>query len=453
MPPVNRSPVRHAARKAADNPAEPPKAAAKTVAKASASVLREPESVYLGRQPIIGRNGALHAYELLFRDSPDNRARIFDDVQATAHVVARTVGEIGLSAVLGDHRGYVNMNRELLFDDIVHIMPPERFVLEILETVTFDARLFKRCGQLRAAGFQFALDDVVALTEPLYEALPYVDYVKVDFLATESAHLPELAATLKQHGKTLIAEKIETHQDFDAARELGFELFQGYFFARPQVLVTRRSNPSRTALLRLLGVLSGEPRIDELEAELKLNPNVVVQLLRLANSSAFQLIRPVSSLREAIAATGTRQISRWTQLLLYADGRHLPWRSDPLVQLVGTRARFMELAARVMRPLSEKFADAAFMTGIFSLVHVVVDLPPAEIMDLLKLSKEIGAAIVDGQGPLGTLLRLSQAAERGDAPELDSSIGSNAEFKVLTPAVLADLQFQAATWFGAHRVE
>jgi EAL and modified HD-GYP domain-containing signal transduction protein len=113
----------------------------------------------------------------------------------------------------------------------------------------------------------------------------------------------------------------------------------------------------------------------------------------------------------------------------------------------------MELAARVMRPLSEKFADAAFMTGIFSLVHVVVDLPPAEIMDLLKLSKEIGAAIVDGQGPLGTLLRLSQAAERGDAPELDSSIGSNAEFKVLTPAVLADLQFQAATWFGAHRVE
>jgi EAL and modified HD-GYP domain-containing signal transduction protein len=180
---------------------------------------------------------------------------------------------------------------------------------------------------------------------------------------------------------------------------------------------------------------------------------VVVQLLRLANSSAFKLSRPVSSLREAIAATGTRQISRWTQLLLYADGRHLPWRSDPLVQLVGTRARFMELAARVMWPSSEEFADAAFMTGIFSLVHVVVDLPPAEIMDLLKLSKEMGAAIVDGQGPLGALLRLSQATERGDAPELDSSIGSSVDFKVLTPAVLAELQFEAATWFGAHRVE
>ncbi len=419
----------------------------------SDTVLREAESVYLGRQPIIDRTGALHAYELLFRDSPDNRARIFDDVQATAHVVARTVGEIGLTAVLGDHCGFVNMNRDLLFDDIVHIMPPDRFVLEILETVTFDAKLFKRCEQLRAVGFQFALDDVVALTEPLYEALPYVDYVKVDFLAADRAHIPELAATLKRHGKMLIAEKIETHQDFNEARKLGFDLFQGYFFARPQVLVTRRSNPSRTALLRLLGVLSGEPGIAELEAELKLNPNVVVQLLRLANSSAFKLARPVSTLREAIAATGTRQISRWTQLLLYADGRHLPWRSDPLVQLVGTRARFMELAARVLQPSNEEFADAAFMTGIFSLVHVVVDLPPAEIMDLLKLSKEICSAIVDGSGPLGAILRISQAAERGDAPELDSSIGANAQFDVLTPAVLAELQFEAATWFGAHRME
>jgi c-di-GMP-related signal transduction protein len=416
-------------------------------------VPREPEIVYLGRQPIIDRHGALYAYELLFRDSPDNRARIFDDVQATAHVVARTVGEIGLSSVLGEYRGFVNMNRDLLFDDIMLIMPPERFVLEILETVTFDATLFKRCAQLRAAGFLLALDDVVKLNEPLFEALPYVDYVKVDFLAADRAHLPQLAATIKRHGKTLIAEKIETHKDFDEARRLGFDLFQGYFFARPQVLATRRSNPGRTSLLRLLSVLSREPGIGELEDELKLNPNVVVQLLRLANSSAFNLNRPVSSLREAIAATGTRQISRWTQLLLYADGRRLPWRSDPLVQLVGTRARFMELAARAMRPQDEVFADAAFMTGIFSLVHVVVDMPPVEILDMLKLSAAINDAIVDGHGPLGALLRISQAAERGDAMEIDSSVGLSDESGVLTPAVLAGLQVEAAEWFGAHRLE
>jgi EAL and modified HD-GYP domain-containing signal transduction protein len=219
------------------------------------------------------------------------------------------------------------------------------------------------------------------------------------------------------------------------------------------VLTTRRSNPSRSALLRLLSVLSGEPGIIQLETELKRNPNVVVQLLRLANSSAFALGRQVSSLREAIVATGTRQISRWTQLLLYADGRSLPWRSDPLLQLVGTRARFMELAARAMRPSDDFFADAAFMTGIFSLVHVVVDMPPAEVLELLHLSDEIRGAIVDGEGPLGALLRISQAAEQGDAPEVDQGIGSTEESVVLTPALLAALQVEAATWFGAHQAE
>jgi EAL and modified HD-GYP domain-containing signal transduction protein len=419
---------------------------------AEPGVAREPESVYLGRQPILDRAGALHAYELLFRDSPENRARIHDDVQATAHVVARTVGEIGLSAVLGDYRGYVNMNRALLFDDIVHIMPPGRFVLELLETITFDAALFRRCTQLREAGFQFALDDVVALDDQILSALPYVDKVKVDFLGVEEGRLPELARVLKRHGKALVAEKIETHEDFVRARDLGFDYFQGYFFARPQVLATRRPSASRAALLSLLTLLADEPAMGRLELELKRNPEIVVQLLRVANSSAFGLSRQVSSLREAVAAIGTRQIARWTQLLLYADGRGLPWRSDPLVQLVGTRARVMELAARELRPSDEAFADAAFLTGIFSLVHVVLDMPPAEVLDQLKVSESIRAAIIDGEGALGMLLKISQAADRGDSPEVDASI-SDPAFAHLTPALLAKLQVEAATWFAAHRLE
>jgi EAL and modified HD-GYP domain-containing signal transduction protein len=218
------------------------------------------------------------------------------------------------------------------------------------------------------------------------------------------------------------------------------------------VLATRRPSASRVALMRLLSLLADDPAMRSLEAELKRNPEVVVQLLRVANSSAFGLSRHVSSLRDAIAAIGTRQITRWTQLLLYADGRGLPWRSDPLVQLVGTRARFMELAARVLRPSDDSFADSAFMTGIFSLVHVVLDMPAAEALTRLSLSEAIREAIVDGRGPLGVLLRISQAADRGDIPEVDASL-ADAAFARLTPAVLAKLQVDAATWFAAHRLE
>jgi EAL and modified HD-GYP domain-containing signal transduction protein len=412
--------------------------------------------VYLGRQPILDRNGALNAYELLFRSGAHNYAQVSDDAQATAQVVARTIGGIGVSAVLGHYRGYVNIGPDLLYDDIVHLMSPDRFVLEILETVTFDARVLRRLGELRRAGFQVALDDVSELSEALLGVLPHTDIVKIDFLLTPRPELPALAATVLEAGKTLIAEKVETREDFALARELGFHLFQGYFFARPQVLAAPRNRSSRPALLRLLALLARDAGIFELEAELKRNPNVVVQLLRLVNSSAFGLGRNIASLREAIIATGTRQIARWAQLLLYADGGDLPWRSDPLVQLAGTRSRFMELAARWMRPSDEEFADAAFMTGIFSLVHVVLGTTPAATLDRLGLAPLIRDAIVEHGGALGTLLRIAQAAdggaeEGGDAASIAAAAADGAAgFAALTPSVLAELNLSAAAWFGAH---
>ncbi|MGF6242730.1 c-di-GMP-related signal transduction protein [Paraburkholderia sp. GAS38] len=416
-----------------------------------AQVAAEAPFVYLGRQPILDRSGALNAYELLFRAGAHNYAEVSDDAQATAQVVARTIGGIGVSAVLGHHRGYVNIGRDLLFDDIVHLMSPERFVLEILETVSFDAQLVRRLGELRRAGFQVALDDVSELTEGLRSVLPHTDIVKIDFLVTPREALPKLAAVVRAEGKTLIAEKVETREDFALARDLGFHLFQGYFFARPQVLTAPRNRSSRQALLRLLALLASDAGIIELEAELKLNPNVVVQLLRLVNSSAFGLGRNIASLREAIIATGTRQIARWAQLLLYADGGDLPWRSDPLVQLAGTRSRFMELAARWLRPSDEDFADAAFMTGIFSLVHVVLGTTPAEALDKLGLASQIRDAIVEHSGALGALLKIASAAdERADSASLATGTEAPDGFEALTPEVLAELNLSAAAWFGAH---
>lgn len=291
-----------------------------------------PEYVYLGRQPILDRDGALSAFELLFRAGAGNFAQVTDDVEATAHVIARLVGDMGLSAALGDHAGYVNVDRTVLMSDIVQLLPPERFVLEILETVTFDEALFRRCRELRRAGFRLALDDVSQVTPRLAELLPCVDIVKIDFLDCTREDLNELIGVVRQHGKVLLAEKVETPEEHDVAMRAGFELFQGYYFAKPQVLTSRRLTPSREALLRLLVLLCGEPGIVELEAELKRNPSVVMQLLRLLNSSAFGLARTISSLREAIMIVGTRQITRWAQLLLFADGhlhalRSGPWRS------------------------------------------------------------------------------------------------------------------------------
>ncbi|MGV2287252.1 EAL domain-containing protein [Trinickia sp. YCB016] len=421
----------------------------------STRTTQESECVYLGRQPIIERNGALNAYELLFRSSSQNYALVTNDAQATAQVVARTIGGIGVSAALGTHRGYVNISRELLFDDIIHVMSPERFVLEVLETVSFDAPLIARIDKLRRAGYAVALDDVCELSDGLLSILSHVDIVKVDFLQTPRPKLAALAEAVRARGKTLIAEKIETQEDFALARQLGFDMFQGYYFARPQVLTARRTDPSRRSLLRMLALLASDAKLTELEAELKLNPEVVVQLLRLVNSSAYGLGRRIASLREAIIAAGTRQIARWAQLLLYADSGDLPWRVDPLVQLAGARSRFMELAASRVRPDDERFVDAAFMTGIFSLVHVVLGVAsPAEALDKLGLVSEIRDAIVYGVGPLGALLAVAKAAEEGGAEQLTAvAQRTDDPFATLTPEVLAELNLAAAAWFDVHADE
>ncbi|CAB3786170.1 Cyclic di-GMP phosphodiesterase CdgJ [Paraburkholderia ultramafica] len=383
---------------------------------ASLSKEATPESVYLGRQPIVDRNGALNAFELLFRSDATNLARVTDDADATAQVLARLVGDMGLSAALGDHTGYLNVDRTVLMSDMVRQLPlpPERFVLEILETVTFDEALFRRCNELRRAGFRLALDDVSQVSPRLLAFLPCVDIVKIDFMECPRERLAELVAAVRQHRKVSLAEKVETRGDHDAAMRAGFELFQGYHFAKPQVLTSRRITPSRDALLRLMVLLSGEPGILELEAELKRIPNLVVQLLRLLQSSASGLARTISSMREAIMVVGTRQITRWAQLLLFADGNLDALRSDPLSQLCGTRARFMELASGRLRPDDVWFADTAFMTGVFSLIHVLFGSAIEDILSTMPIHADMRRALLERQGDLGLLLNAAEAAESGE---------------------------------------
>ncbi|MGN6649016.1 EAL and HDOD domain-containing protein [Trinickia sp.] len=414
----------------------------------------EIDCLYLGRQPILARDGALVAYELLFRESAANRAFICDDAQATARVVVNAMCSIGISATLGAHGGYINVCREMLFDDTVMLLPPERFILEVLETVHVDTPLIERIDKLRRAGFRIALDDICALSDELVALLPHVDIVKVDFLSAARNGLPALAEAVKARGKVLVAEKIETRDDYALARELGFDLFQGYYFARPQVLSARRGDPSRQSLLRMLALIASEAPLVELEQELKRSPDVVMQLLRLVNSSAYGLDRRIASVREAILAAGTRQIARWAQLLLYASRSDMSWRSDPLAQLVGARSRFMELAAARVRPDNERFGDCAFMTGVFSLVHVLLgDAAPADSIAHIGLVPEIGDAIMQRAGLLGALLTIAEAAEAGHHEEVVHAMAhAHPELSLLTPSAFAELNLEAAMWSQAHEM-
>ncbi|TAL55957.1 EAL domain-containing protein [Pandoraea sp.] len=403
------------------------------------------EQVYLGRQPILDGRGALIAFELLFRSSLANFAVVTNDAEATAHVISRIFGDVGIHAALGGHTGYVNVDRTMLMSDIIELLPPERFVLEILETVEFDQALLDRCQALRSLGFRCALDDVSRLSPRFEEILPYIDIVKIDFLQCPRDEIEALVKVVKQHGKALLAEKIETLEDHEIAMRMGFEMFQGYYFAKPQVLSSRKTNASRTALLRLLVLLSGEPSIAEIEAELKAHPDLVVKLLRLLNSSAVGLTRTISSLHTAILVIGTRQVARWAQMLLFVDGNQLNLRADPLAELCGTRARFMELTANRIRPNDGRFSDTAFITGVLSLIYVLYGEATSDVVQRLPIDANIRRAVLNREGELGLLLNAAEATESGD---YDAMSAACEPLPALKADDLAAIGLAAGAWYN-----
>jgi c-di-GMP-related signal transduction protein len=398
--------------------------------------------VYFSRQPMLDRDGMLSSFEMLprvidRRADPGKPGR-----PGRALVQAFTAREVRAS--LTGHQGWLDVTRDFLFDDALMNLPPSRVMLELPPDIGADKDVVSRIIQLHGRRYRFALDHVTQADESFAKLLPYVEAVKIDPCLVAPVLLPKFASVLKAAGKILVALGVENQADFDLAEGLGFDRFQGYFFARPHKGARRASAP-RQALLNLLQLLASEPTVAQLESELKLNPVLVMHLMRIANSSSFDIGRKVTTLREAINATGTDRIARWTQLLLYADGRKVSLEDDPLLQLAATRARFMELAASRLTTAKLGEQDAAYLAGVFSFVDAVFGGPLEATINMLTLARPIRTAILKREGVLGKLLDAAEALERANWARLDVLC---AELAPLDAGAVAALGLEAAEWAG-----
>lgn len=380
--------------------------------------------IFLGRQPILGREQQLLAYELLFREGPiftSNRAEIIDPSQATATVIANAFTELSANETLGPYRGYINVDQEFLFNDLIEALPPKVVVLEILETVIPTPEVIARCRQLCEKGFSLAIDDVIEVDEAYRPLLEMAEIIKVDVLGLDAARLTELVRQLKPFGKKLLAEKVESAEQVNLCKALGFELFQGYYFAKPAIIVGKKLNPSQIALLRLLGLVMQDAETSEIENAFKVEPGLTVNLLRLTNSVGSGLTTRITSLRHAITILGRRQLQRWLQLLIYTNPKG--GRSDnPLLQLAATRGRMMELLAERVTPRNREFADQGFMVGIMSLMPALLGVAIEEILAQLPVAPRVQMALVDRTGLHGQLLQVVEATEQTDPAILEEAL-------------------------------
>ncbi len=400
------------------------------------------DQLFLGRQPILDHEQQVVAYELLFRNGSRNFAEITDGFQATATVIANAFSELGVEAALGNCRGFINVDEAFLFSDMLELLPRHAVVLEILETVQPTPAVIERCIALKAAGFTLALDDVIQLEPEFAELLALVEIIKVDIQPLTRVQLMQLVMKLKPLGKQLLAEKVDSREQMEQCRKLGFTLFQGYYFAKPTIIAGKKLDHSQLSLMKLMGLLLSDADSTELETALKPEPGLTVNLLRMTNSVGAGSTEKITSLRHAITVLGRRQLQRWLQLLVFASGSQ-NGTVNPLLLMAATRGRLMELLAGELRPGDAALADQAFMAGIMSLMPALVGLSIEEIVAPLGLTGIVRDALCDGSGPLGELLRISENSESGDLEQLAENL---ARLPGLSPKALNRSQTQALQW-------
>tara|TARA_R110002073_G_C9467171_1_gene579113 strand:+ start:135 stop:1373 length:1239 start_codon:yes stop_codon:yes gene_type:complete len=406
------------------------------------------EGVFLARQPILDRNQNLVAFELLFRfEQTSTTAEVTNNLSATANVIVNAYGQLGIQNVLDQQRGFINVDAELLMSDVICLLPSKHVVLEVMETVTITEEIIQRCIELKKMGYQLALDDVVKINDTIEQLLPIVNIVKVDVLYMESEALTSFVNKMKRWPVLLLAEKVETREKADLCMELGFQMFQGYYFAKPEVMKGKRVDPGKLSLLKLLTLVMGDSEVDEMEQEFKRQPGLSYNLMRMVNSVAGGMPQKINSIKHAIMILGRKQLQRWIQLLLYTANQSGESMSNALMQTAATRGKAMELIATADRPHDKNHQERAFMVGILSLLDTLLGIDMQQIIDKLDFPDDMGQALLGRNGRLGQALELVEAKEKDDMDAIQTILS---KLGFLEFGELSSIELEALGW--ANRI-
>jgi EAL and modified HD-GYP domain-containing signal transduction protein len=327
--------------------------------------------------------------------------------------------------------------------DFIRFLPHDKVILEILETVKATPEVLDRVRELKQAGFKFALDDVIGQSDDVQKFTPLCDVIKVDIKDMQPGTLPALARVLKNPKQKLLAEKVETIEEFQQCMELGFEYFQGYYFARPVILSGKKISPSQLSVLHLLDLLNSDASSQEIERSVKHDALITLNLLRLVNTPAVGARQRINSVGHALMVLGRRQLQRWLQILLYVKNGGTQEFTSPLLQLATTRGKTMELMIEHLRPGQRVSADIGFTVGVMSLMDALFSIQMRDVLDSVNVLDEVRAALLHRSGDYGSMLSMIEHIERGqDGRVLAQMLHQLA----LKPAELYSIQLAAIDW-------
>lgn len=367
-------------------------------------------NVFVARQPIFDHHKKLYAYELLFRTGATNGFPNIDGTTATTSLLSSTFFTVGIDKITHGRLAFINFTEDLIAKGIPELFPPDKLMVEILEDVTPGPAVVTACRQLKEKGYSLALDDFV-YSRQFDELLAMSDIIKIDFRLTPIAQVGEMIETLRGFNCLLLAEKVETYEEFEKAIGLGFDYFQGYFFSKPEVLQNRDLSASQLTMLQLLAEINSADRefdVDALERLVGQDISITYKLLKYINSAHFSRIKAISSVAQAISYLGEKGFRMFVSLIatsMLADNK-----PGELVRASIIRARFLELLGIECG----RDGNEMFLLGLFSLIDAMLDQPIQTILGKMPLSSGINEALIDKSGQLYPLYRLVETYEQGN---------------------------------------
>ncbi len=377
--------------------------------------------VFVARQPIFDSNLKVYGYEILFRNGNRNAYSCIDGDQASKDVIGSTFLKIGLHRLTGGKRAFINFTRRLFLDEVGLKLPRDLTVIEILEDLELDPQLIHVCKKLREAGYTLALDDFVAKQQNLLSLIELADIIKVDFMGNSEGEKESIAREIGAPGRRLLAEKVETQEDFRLALECGYTLFQGFFFSKPEIISGKDIPGYKLNHLRMLEQLRRKDLdYKELAKTIQQDLSLSYKLLNYINSAYFSVRRTVSSVSQAIMLLGENEVRKWASLVtLTGLGQDKP--QELMINSLA-RAQFCEAMAEGVG-LKGK-AGELYMMGLLSLLDVLVGRPLPEILAEIPVSQEIKSALGgSGVNLYRKVLNLVVHYEMADWREVPKAIG------------------------------
>jgi EAL and modified HD-GYP domain-containing signal transduction protein len=364
--------------------------------------------VFVARQPIFDIDKKIYAYELLFRSGESNGFPDIDGETATTSLLSSSFFTVGIEKVGAGKLVFINFTEDLILNRTPQLFPPQKMMVEILEDVSPGPEIVAACTELKEKGYLLALDDFV-YSKQFDELLHLSDIIKIDFRLTPVETLGEMVKTLKQYNCRLLAEKVETYEEFHKAVELGFDYFQGYFFSKPEVLKNKDLSSSQMGLIRLISQInSAEFDVDSLAELVAQDVSLTYKLLKYINSSHFSRLQPLSSIRQAISFLGENGFKMFVSLI--ATSKLSENKPGELIRASIIRAKFLEQVGSYLK----KESSELFLLGLFMSIDAMLDQSIENIIGKMPLSEKLKEALVARKGELFIFVRLIETYEAGN---------------------------------------